>query len=180
METLQRIKERRSVRRFLDKAVDREVMTKIVEAAAWAPSWKNTQTPSFTVIDNKEIIQDIAENGCLGFDFNKKTLMQTPVLVVVSYVKGICGFERDGSYSTAKGDRWQMFDAGIAAQTFSLAACEYGVGTVMLGIYDEEYISQKINLPENQEMAILIAAGYPKFEPDTPKRKGTDRILTFL
>ncbi len=180
METLQRIKERRSVRRFLDKSVEREVLTKIVEAAAWAPSWKNSQTPRFTVIDDREVIADIAENGMLSFEFNKKTLRQTPVLVVVSYIKGICGFEKDGSYTTAKGESWQMFDAGVAAQTFSLAAGEYGVGSVILGIYDEAYVAEKIGLPENQEVAVLIAAGYPKFTPDAPPRKGIEQILKFL
>ncbi|MBQ8640010.1 MAG: nitroreductase family protein [Lachnospiraceae bacterium] len=180
MELIQAMKERRSVRRFNGQPVDREVMKKIVESAVWAPSWKNSQTPRYTVIDSRELIDDIAENGCLGFEFNTKTLKQTPVLVVVSYVKGICGFEKDGSYTTGKKDSWQMFDAGIAAQTFVLAAHEQGVGTVMLGIYDGDYVGEKIGLPDDQEVAVLIAAGYEKFRPDAPGRKSAEEVMRFL
>lgn len=102
MEVFECIKTRRSVRRFEDRPVERETIQKIVDAAIWAPSWKNSQTPRYTVVDKREIIDDIAENGCCDFAFNTKTLKQTPVLIVVSYVKGICGFEKDGSYSTDK------------------------------------------------------------------------------
>ena len=98
MEVFECIKTRRSVRRFEDRPVERETIQKIVDAAIWAPSWKNSQTPRYTVVDKREIIDDIAENGCCDFAFNTKTLKQTPVLIVVSYVKGICGFEKDGSY----------------------------------------------------------------------------------
>ncbi len=49
------------------------------------------------------------------------------MLIAVTFIKGRCGFERDGSYSTKKEDRWQMFDTGAACQTFCLAAKEKGL-----------------------------------------------------
>ena len=180
MEALECIKTRRSVRRFEDRLVERETIQKIVDTAIWAPSWKNTQTPRYTVVDNRAIIDDIAENGCSGFAFNTKTLKQTPVLVVVSYVKGICGFEKDGSYSTDKKDGWQMFDAGVAAQTFALAAHAQGVGTVMMGIYDAPYIQKKLGIPQNEEVAVLLAVGYEKFTPEAPTRKTAEEVLRFV
>ena len=61
MEVFECIKTRRSVRRFEDRPVERETIQKIVDAAIWAPSWKNSQTPRYTVVDNREIIDDIAE-----------------------------------------------------------------------------------------------------------------------
>lgn len=180
MDTINCIKTRRSVRRFEGKSVDRSIIQEIVSAATWAPSWKNTQTPRFHVIDKPELIQDIADNGCMGFAFNQKTLLQTPVLVVLSYVTGLCGFEPDGSFSTFKEGSWQMFDAGVAAQTFALAAHEKGVGCVMLGIYDNSYIANAIQLPENEEIACLIAVGYQAFEPKVPERKDTSEVLHFV
>ncbi len=180
MEVFECIKTRRSVRRFEDRPVDHEVIRKAVDAAVWAPSWKNTQTPRYTVTDSRKIIDDIAANGCCGFEFNSKTLRQTPVLIAVSYVKGRCGFERDGSYSTDKKEGWQMFDAGVAAQTFALAAHAEGLGTVMLGIYDPAYISKKLGIPETEEVAVLIAAGYEAFTPDAPKRRSSEEVLRFL
>lgn len=64
-----------------------------------------------------------------------------------------------------------MFDAGVAAQTFALAAHAQGVGTVMLGIYDAAYIQEKLGIPQTEEVAVLLAAGYEKFTPDAPTRK---------
>ncbi len=100
--------------------------------------------------------------------------------MAVTFKKGRCGFERDGSYSTKKGDRWQMFDVGVACQSFCLAAHEVGLGTLIMGIWDEEGITKLLNLPEDQELAALIAVGYPDIEPVTPKRKSVDDLLTFL
>ena len=71
-----------------------------------------------------------------------------------------------------------MFNAGIAAQTFCLAAHEKGIGTCIMGIFDEYKIADVIGLPENQKVGVIIAAGYPDEEPTAPPRKGADFIMT--
>lgn len=53
----------------------------------------------------------------MDFKYNANTIRHCPLLMVVAIVHGRSGFERDGSYSTSKEDRWEMFDAGIATQT---------------------------------------------------------------
>ena len=99
--------------------------------------------------------------------------------MAVTFIKNRCGYERDGSYSTKKEDRWQMFDVGIACQTFCLAAHEKGLGTVILGIWDEDGITELLDIPENQELAALIAIGYPVDSPAAPKRKSVEDLLTY-
>ena len=99
--------------------------------------------------------------------------------MVVTFIKGRSGFERDGSYSTKKEDRWQMFDVGAACQTFCLAAKEKGLGTVIMGIFDEDGISELLHIPEEQELAALIAIGWPDIDPDAPKRKSTEELLQY-
>ena len=47
-----------------------------------------------------------------------------PMVIAVTIIKGRSGYERDGSFSTPKGDRWQMYDAGVAGEAFCLAAFE--------------------------------------------------------
>ena len=96
-----------------------------------------------------------------------------------TYIKGRCGFERDGSYTTGKKDRWQMFDAGVACQTFCLAAHEYGLGTVIMGVFDESGISSLLDIPKERELAALIALGYPDIEPSAPKRKTVEDLLQY-
>ena len=73
-----------------------------------------------------------------------------------------------------------MFDAGVASQTFCLAAHEQGLGTVIMGIFDEDKVAELINMPEDREMVALIALGYPAEEPVAPKRKTVDDLLSIM
>ena len=79
-----------------------------------------------------EVIQKIVE---ARFEWNTGIILGAPVLVVLASVPGKSGYEKDGAYSTSKKDKWEMFDAGIAAQTFQLAAHECGIGSVVMGIF---------------------------------------------
>lgn len=180
METLTCIKERRSIRKFKPEAVDRDTIMEIVAAAAYAPSWKNTQITRYVVIEDKALIAKIAEECVLDFTYNTKTMLNAPQLVVATYVTGRSGFEKDGSYTTSKEDRWENFDAGIAVQTFCLAAHEKGVGSVVLGIFDDDLVAKAIDLPEGQKVAALIPIGYPAGDtPAAPKRKTAEELVTF-
>lgn len=180
MEALECIKTRRSIRKFKEEPVAKETVNAIVEAASMAPSWKNTQISRYHIVENKEILQEIAENCVLNFEFNQKTISRAPQLVVVSMIEKRCGYEKDGSFTTSKEDRWEMFDAGIASQTFCLAAHDLGVGTVILGIFDEDKIAKAISLPEGQKVAALIAMGYPNQECEAPKRKTVEELVRYI
>lgn len=179
METMECIKTRRSCRAFTEERVSHEVLEEIVGAAAYAPSWKNTQITRYVVVEDKEKMKEIADDCILGFAYNANTINQAAALVVVSMVTGRSGYERDGSYTTSKEDRWQNFDAGIATQTFCLAAHEKGLGTVIMGIFDDAKVAKVVELPDNQQVAALIAIGYPKATPDTPPRKAVEELLSY-
>lgn len=180
METIECIKTRRSIRKFKETPVDHDTVNAIIEAASMSPSWKNTQIARYTIIENREILDNIANHCVLDFEFNQKTISRASQLCVVSMVTKRCGYERDGSFTTSKGDRWEMFDAGIASQTFCLAAHDMGVGTVILGIFDEDKVGEAINLPEGQKVAALIVMGYPNQECEAPNRKTVEELVTFL
>ena len=72
-----------------------------------------------------------------------------------------------------------MFDVGIACQTFALACHEQGLGTVVLGIFDQELLSNLLDIPEGQELVALMPVGYPAEEPKTPKRKSVEELLSY-
>lgn len=175
------IKGRRSVRKFSEQEISKDVLCESVDLARFSPSWKNTQVVRYHVIKNPAIREKIAQNAVMDFAFNAKTILRCSALVVVSVAAGISGYEEDGSFSTSKGDRWEMFDAGIASQTFCLAAHSKGVGSVILGIFDEEKIHQYAALAENERVACLIALGYP-LEPakSAPPRKEVSELLEIL
>lgn len=171
------IKNRRSIRKFKPDLIDHSIIDSIISIASFSPSWKNTQITRYIAIEDSSILETIANE--FTPDFNSTTIRQAPMLIAVTYVKGRCGYERDGSFSTKKGDRWQMFDVGVACQTFCLAAKEQGLGTVIMGIFDEDGISELLQIPEEQELAALIAIGYPDMDPEAPKRKPVDVLLQY-
>lgn len=176
MEIQECITGRRSIRSFEDKKVPHEILEKIVGLAAYAPSWKNTQITRYVAIEGREKIDEIAERYA---SFNARNLSTCPLLIAVTVLKKRSGYEKDGSFSTDRGDGWQMFDCGIAVQTFCLAAHEQGIGTVIMGIFDRSGLEKYLNIPEDRELAALIAAGYPNQEPSAPKRKKVKELLSY-
>ena len=178
MNTIEAIKTRRSVRRFTEQPVTREQIEAIVDAARFAPSWKNTQTARYIVIDSPEAKETISAE--MLPEFNAAHVRSAPVLVAMTTVHGRSGYERDGSPSTKKEDRWEHFDAGLACQTFCLAAHEQGLSTVILGIYDEEKLPAFLGLGENEVLTALIALGYGAQLPDAPKRKTAEELIRYV
>ena len=171
------IKERRSIRKYKNDKIDRSILESIISNASFSPSWKNSQITRYIAIEDTSIIQKIADE--FTPEFNANIVRQVSTLIAVTFIKGRCGFERDGSFSTKKKDRWQMFDVGAACQTFCLAAHEAGLGTVIMGIWDEDEISELLDIPDTQELAALIAIGYPDIEPEAPRRKSVEDLLTY-
>ncbi len=180
MNTIERIKTRRSIRKFTDTPVSRDTMSDIISAASYAPSWKNSQTVRYIVIESEEILNKIANTATLGFEHNKGIISGCKTLVAAITIGGKCGYNSDGTFTTSKKDKWEAFDAGIAVQTFCLAASELGVGSVILGIFDEDIMRDILNLPEGQYTAALIATGYPDIEPTAPVRKSVEELVTFI
>lgn len=180
MNTIECIKNRRSIRKFTDKPVARDTMSEIIAAASYAPSWKNSQTVRYIVIESEDILKKIAATATLGFDHNKEIISNCKTLVAAVTVAGRCGYNHDGTFSTSKGDKWEAFDAGVAVQTFCLAASELGVGSVILGIFDEAVVGEILELPEGQYVAALIATGYPDIEPAAPARKSVEELVKYM
>lgn len=168
---------RRSIRQFTDQPVAHELLEEIIATAAYAPSWKNTQITRYTAVEGAA--KDQLSKLTSIFPGNTSRMESAPMVVAVSVVKGRCGYERDGSFSTIKGDGWQMFDAGIASEAFCLAAYEKGLGTVILGLFDVEEAAQLLEIPAEQELVALICIGYPAEDPAAPKRKTVEELLSY-
>lgn len=183
MEAIKMIKTRRSVRNFTEDKVSEDVLKKIVEASRFAPSWVNFQVARYHFIQDSSIIKEIAEHGVNEFVYNINTLTNAPNLLVLTYVAGKSGKlepEKD-EYTTSKANSWEIFDAGIAAQTFCLSAHANKVGTCIMGVIDDTSIAKIINLPDDQKVAALIAIGYPDDSEEivTPERFDVEELIQF-
>ncbi len=161
MKAIEMITERRSVRNYKNEKVSRALMREIVDLSRWAPSWANFQVARYTIVDNDEMIRAIYERGVNGFAYNMNTLKNAQGVLVLSYVKGKSGTLGDDKPATSKSStQWEMFDAGIACQTFCLAAHAKGVGTCIFGIIDDSEIAKIVGLPEGETVASIITYGF--------------------
>ena len=169
---------RRSIRSYKPDPVDHAILEEVVAEASYAPSWKHTQITRYIAVEGA-LKDRIADEGFSMFPGNGAIVRQAPVLIAVTVIKNRSGYERDGSFSTDRGDGWQMFDAGVAAQTFCLAAYEHGLGTVIQGIFDRAHITSLLQLPEDRELVCLIPVGYPTDEVPAPKRKAVTEYISY-
>ena len=172
------IRGRRSIRQFKDTPVSREVLENIVETASYAPSWKHTQITRYIAVEGS-LKDRIADECTSAYAKNGEIIKNAPLLIAVTFIKNRSGFERDGSFSTPKEGGWQMFDAGVASQTFALACHENGLGSVIMGIFDQEPASEYLEIPEDRELVALIPIGYPDEEPVAPRRKPVSDLVSY-
>ncbi|MGD1823112.1 MAG: nitroreductase family protein [Pleomorphochaeta sp.] len=180
MEAIELIKSRRSVRQFKDEVVSEEVMRNIMDSARFAPSWGNFQVARYTLVSDKEVITKLANDGVNDFVYNIGTLKNAKNVAVLSFVKGKSGKLEGDDYATSKANAWEVFDAGIACQTFCLSAHAFGVGTCIMGVIDEKSISEIVDLPKDETVAALIVYGYPEAEVKATPRKDVDEITRFI
>lgn len=151
------IKVRQSVRRYSDKPVEKEKIEKCLEAARLAPSASNSQPWKYIVVDEEELKNKVAR---ATFDkvvkFNKFAL-QAPVIIVVVLEKPKLvtqmGIE-------IKKREWPLIDIGISTEHFCLQAAELGLGTCMIGWFNQKRIQKLLNIPKNKTIGLLITLGY--------------------
>jgi nitroreductase len=181
MDTFETIRTRRSVRRFMDKPVEDEKLTAVLESVRQAPSWANRQCWSFVVVKNASIREKLSELsyvesffGPMGYKTNpaKKGIAEAPVVIVA------CA---DPSQSGVIGKQsYYMTDIGIAAQNLMLASRALGLGTVFVGVFDEERIHDLLNIPTNIRVVGIFPIGYPLEEKTSgPSRKPLDEIVFY-
>ncbi len=175
----QAILDRRSVRKYQDIVVDRELMKEIISLSRWAPSWANYQVVRYTIIDDKATILKLADDGVDGFIYNVKNLRNAKGVVVISFIEGKSG-TLAGEYATSQKGVFEVFDAGLASQTFCLAAYSKGVATCIMGAVNAQSIAKIVKLPEEESVAALILYGYEDGKTVAPSRKDVDELVRFI
>lgn len=180
MDAITALQERRSIRKYRQEKVDRKLMTEIIDITRWAPSWANYQIARWTLVDDQALIDRLMADGVKGFAYNIKTLKNAKGVAVLSFVQGKSGrLKESEGFASDKGDLWEVFDAGIACQTFCLAAHAKGVGTCIMGVINSTAIAAIVDLPENETVAALITYGYPDEEVKPTPRKSAEEIMRF-
>ncbi|MFZ4464076.1 MAG: nitroreductase family protein [Bacteroidales bacterium] len=151
------ITKRQSVRKYSNQAVEKEKLVQCLEAMRLAPSASNAQPWSFVVLDEKEIREKVAKEtvGPLG-SFNKFVADAPVILVMVLEKQGVLT-EMGGRL---KQKDYPLIDIGIAAEHFCLQATELGLGTCMLGWFNEQKIKEMLQIPSQKSIGLIMTLGY--------------------
>jgi len=169
MDLLKVIHERRSIRKYRQDPVPEEIIIEILEAARRSPSWANTQVWRFIVVKDQAIKERFAAEIFPGANPARQAIIDAPVLICVAAQRGLSGFHK-GQVTTDKGD-WFMFDAGIAMEHIVLAAWNFGLGTVHVGLFDAKKAEEILKIPDGFSITEMAPLGYFDETPgEAPKQ----------
>ena len=175
MELTKAIENRRSIRKYKDMPVSEEQVRKILTAASNAPSWTNSQPSRYFVAmgDARDAVAAMLP------EFNQKNVINASVLIVSCVKRGTSGYRKDGSASTHLGDGFLHFDNGLRVQNICLKAHDMGLGTLIMGIYNEAAIREYFEIDDSLEIVCVVSVGVPDETPDARPRKTVDEIAVF-
>lgn len=158
MELDRAIRERRSIRKFNDRPVTDREIAELMEAARWAPSWKNGQVWEFIVVRDRSMIEKITATYREGNPARSCSLAASALIVACART-GVSG-TIDGVERT-KFTNWFLFDLGLAVQNLCLKAHELGLGTVVVGSLGHDRCRELLGLPEGYEVVVALPLGRP-------------------
>lgn len=183
MNTLETIKNRRSVRRYSSRPVEQDKLLAVLDAARSAPSWANLQCVRYVVVTDEVVRRQISELSYVDSFFSARgyksnpsqvALAEAPVVIVACALPNQSG--------DIRGQQFYMADVGLASQNIMLAAYELGLGTVFVSIFEEKPLADLLDIPGYVSIVGLIPLGYPLQENEnigsTP-RKSLDETVFY-
>ena len=167
---------RRSIRKYdATKTISEAEVRQLLTLTQDSPSWANTQTTRYYVAMSPEKVE--AVQGMIG-DFNKRNVQGAPVLMVSTYERGKSGYF-NGKATNEIGDGWGAHDNGLSNGYLVLIARSMGFDTLIMGMRDSDALRTLFQIPENETIMAVIALGYRAAEPNRPKRRPLDEIVSF-
>jgi len=197
---LEWIRSRRSIRQYSDRAVSREDIGRLLEAARWAPSNHNRQPWRFLVLEDKQQIGQLAESVRQGLSEKLKSMPPAaavyaeafkhyatffscaPVLLVVLHKQPVsvsapllAGLKNPALVSG------EPLSVAMSVQNLLLAAHTLGLGGCVLTgpLLVQDALSKVLDLPAGHDLTCFVAIGHPAESPPPPRRKSIEQIVEF-
>ncbi len=159
MDPYQTILSLRAVRHFTDQAIPGEVIERIMQAARWTGSAKNTQPWQFVVVRERQMLKELAGCGSYASHLNGAAMG-----VVLAVPPG-----------------YALFDAGRAAQNMMLAAWTCGIGSCIASFQDEAKVRALLAVPAAFQAQTAISFGYPQADaPHTIEGQPREKVLASI
>ncbi|MBR4066454.1 MAG: nitroreductase family protein [Bacteroidaceae bacterium] len=156
------------------RVIERDVLERILEAGRLAPSACNGQPWHFTVITEPELLIEVGKaTSSLGLN---RFVKDSAALVLITLEPTNmtsrlgCGI---------KDKDFPIMDLGIAASYITLAAEDEGIGSCMLGWFDEKRVKELAGIPPKKRLMLIVSLGYTMKPKRKKIRKSIDKVVSF-
>ena len=156
---------RRSIRRFKNISIPYEILEKCVDAARLAPSGANLQPLEYVIIDDEQLLPEIFSMiRWAGYirPAGSPPAGHQPMAYIVGLIK-----------KGTKHEAFSYFEDGLATENIILVALEEGVGSCRVGTHDNDRLRELLNIPEDYNIMLTLALGYPDESPVVEEYKGS-------
>jgi nitroreductase len=162
------VKDRRSVRKFKKKRPDWRGIIDAIESARYAPSAGNLHAVKFILVDNPEIIADLAEAADQDF------------ILDAHYVIVVCSdpTQVERSYYE-RGERYVRQQSGAAIENFLLKLTDLGLGSCWVGAFVDDHVKKALRIPEKVNVEAIIPIGYSSDISKRSKKPDQDSFFYF-
>lgn len=170
------VQQRQSDRAYLDRQVEEDKLERVLQAAHLAPSATNAQPWKMIVVKDTEKrmkIADATSARVLGMNHFTK---QAPIQIVLVEDKANVS-SNFGSW--AKKKHFPHIDIGILAAHLSLAAADEGLGTCIVGWFDEDKIKKILEVPKSKRVLLVLTVGYSAQPTRDKKRKKISDVISY-
>lgn len=162
------LRERRSVRKYAEIPVPKEIIEKIVDFSRLAPSGGNLQPWRVYITSSEEKKRALAEAS-----FGQEHVAEAPWVIVIAAVPKESGKE----YGRRGEELYSIQDTASLALYIMLTAKAYGLDTCWVGAFDEEEVRKIVGMRDDERPVVLIPVGYADESPEVPERKPLRVIL---
>ena len=172
------VNRRYSVRKYKNIPVERDKIIACIESAHIAPSACNSQPWEFIVVDDSETKDELIEKTCSGVYSMNSFAKEAPVVIAVLSDRGKISSRFGGMIRHTKFD---LIDIGISIEHFILQATEFGLGTCIIGWFDEKRARKILSVDDRKKVLLLLTLGWSNEKKGVKRlRKPIDKIYSFL
>ena len=168
------ITRRQSVRKYADRQVPEELLEHLVEAVRLSPSASNSQPWRLILVTEPALKDRVARATFSRLVSFNRFAVQAPVLAVLVVEKAKVITQIGGRL---KDRDFPLIDIGIAAAHFCLQATDLGLGTCMLGWFDEPRIREMLHIPADRRIGLVITLGYAAEAQIRPKQRKSASLM---
>ncbi len=175
MDFAELIRERRSVRAYRQREVEQEKIAALIEAVRLSPSASNSQPWKLIIVDDPETKDQVARATFSRLVSFNKFVPQAPVLAVMTVERPKMVTQIGGRL---KDRQFPLIDIGVAASHLCLQAADLGLGTCMIGWFDETRIRTILGIPQSVRLGLIVTIGYSAEEDVRRKVRKKKEVMS--